>query len=128
MCLLLVIAAFLLGNRVFCAVAPLPLGYALLWASVAAPTRIGSRNDISYGMYVYAFPVQQTLVLLGASTLVPAPVFALLALALAAPLAWASWRFVESPALRLRRLRLSRRCRRTDLEGEPAGVPLMRTS
>lgn len=107
-CVLLVVAAFMLGNRVFCAIAPLPLGYALLSVSVALPTRIGSRNDISFGMYVYAFPVQQTLVLLGAPALVPAPMFATTALALTTPFAWASWRFIERPALRLRKLRLTR--------------------
>jgi peptidoglycan/LPS O-acetylase OafA/YrhL len=61
------------------------------------PERVG---DVSYGMYVYAFPVQQLAV-----WLVPAiGPWRLFAVAFAATfaLAWLSWRFVERPALSLK--------------------------
>ena len=59
-------------------------------------------RDISYGLYIYAFPVQQTLVLLGADVL-PVPAFALLSLVCVVPFAAASWFMVERPALQLKR-------------------------
>ncbi len=67
--------------------------------------RLTRRGDLSYGVYVYAFPVQQSLVaLLG-------PVNPLVLFILAAPVTWllalASWRLVEAPALRLKSRRRS---------------------
>jgi peptidoglycan/LPS O-acetylase OafA/YrhL len=58
------------------------------------------RNDLSYGTYVWAFPVQQTLAYLGlaASRVLFLTVSTVVTLALAA----ASWFVVERPALRLR--------------------------
>lgn len=61
------------------------------------PERIG---DYSYGAYLYAFPVQQTIVL------VASPSSGWLMLAIALPvtmaIAAASWHFVEAPALKLK--------------------------
>jgi peptidoglycan/LPS O-acetylase OafA/YrhL len=63
--------------------------------------RVVAKGDISYGVYIYAFPVQQSIVAeLGtinpfAVALIAAPTVWLLALA--------SWRFVERPFLRGRR-------------------------
>lgn len=59
----------------------------------------GRRGDFSYGVYIYAYPVQQTLIwALGVET----PMWVLVALCFACtlPLAWLSWNFVEKPALR----------------------------
>lgn len=64
--------------------------------------RFGRRGDFSYGVYIYAYPVQQTLIwALGVQT----PMWALVALCFACtlPLAWLSWTFVEKPALRLKK-------------------------
>lgn len=79
----------------------LPFAYLLLWVAARLKVQIGSRNDVSYGVYVYAFPVQQMLVLAGASVLGPWW-FSALALACTLPLSWLSWRFVERPAMRYR--------------------------
>lgn len=70
----------------------------LLGVGALARTRLGARNDLSYGLYVYAFPIQQLLILAGASSLgwVTA---AALCLAFTLPVAWASWTLVERPAL-----------------------------
>jgi peptidoglycan/LPS O-acetylase OafA/YrhL len=67
------------------------------WLSWPAFNRIG---DYSYGVYVYAFPIQQTLVE-RIPLIEPLPLFAL---ALPATLAVAalSWHFVEAPALGLK--------------------------
>lgn len=59
------------------------------------------RHDLSYGIYLWHFPVIQTLVSVGAFQLAPWP--AALLVALLVPLiAWASWRWIEEPALRRR--------------------------
>jgi peptidoglycan/LPS O-acetylase OafA/YrhL len=88
------------------ALAPLPLAYVVLGAGAAAPAsvkRIGSRNDISYGTYLYAFPVQQLLVLAGAAKLGVAAFIGLSAV-MTMPLAAASWFAVERPAMLARHL------------------------
>jgi peptidoglycan/LPS O-acetylase OafA/YrhL len=80
----------------------LPLTFLLLALGARLPVRLGAANDVSYGMYVYAFPVQQLLAVAGASALGFVG-FASLSLALTLPLAWASWRYVERPAVGLAR-------------------------
>ncbi|KHL01923.1 acyltransferase family protein [Sinomonas humi] len=75
----------------------LPLTGILLWLGAVIPIRIGSKNDMSYGVYIYAFPVQQLLVLAGVSAVAGAEASAGLALLLTLPLAWASWTWVERP-------------------------------
>lgn len=81
--------------------APIPLAYALLHAGATWRTRIAAREDVSYGLYVYGWPVQQLLGMLGLGALVPAPVFGLVSFACTLPFAIASWRLVERPAMRL---------------------------
>lgn len=59
--------------------------------------------DYSYGIYIYAFPIQQALLALG---IIVHPVLETVAvLALTLPVAAMSWHFVESPALRLKQAR-----------------------
>ncbi|MFB6891238.1 acyltransferase family protein [Kitasatospora sp. NPDC056327] len=80
------------------------LVYLLLWAAVRLPERfrrIGRRADYSYGVYVYGFPVEQALALLGAARLGTAG-FLGCALSVTGVLAAFSWHCVEEPALRLR--------------------------
>lgn len=64
-------------------------------------SRIGSVNDLSYGVYVYAFPVQQLLVLAGVAEL-GYWATALSCVLCTLPLAWVSWRMIERPALVLK--------------------------
>ncbi len=84
-------------------VAPLLLGYVLLVLGGRLPVRLGARNDISDGVYIYAFPVQQMLALSGGHALGVLG-FAAVSTALTVPLAWVSWKLVEEPAMKLRRL------------------------
>jgi peptidoglycan/LPS O-acetylase OafA/YrhL len=81
---------------------------AVLLTGAVLPWRIGSRTDLSYGLYVYAFPIQQMLVLLGFHHYGWA--FAALACAvLTIPVAWLSWIAVERPAMSLKGLIPTRR-------------------
>jgi peptidoglycan/LPS O-acetylase OafA/YrhL len=90
------------------AAAPL-IAYVLLWLSTVLPApAVARRHDISYGVYIYAFPMQQLLVYAGAHRLglVAYDVVAALATAV---LAVVSWRLVERPALRWTRHRFPSR-------------------
>ncbi|GAA2902814.1 acyltransferase [Microbacterium esteraromaticum] len=82
--------------------APIPLAYLCMWLGIALPLhRIGAKNDISYGMYIYAFPVQQLLAITIGRGL-PLWLYMLASIAATVPLAWASWTLVERPAMKLR--------------------------
>jgi len=62
--------------------------------------RLAGKPDYSYGLYVYAFPIQQTLVRL-APDIAP-PLLFVAALALTLAVAAVSWHALEAPALRLK--------------------------
>ena len=72
-----------------------------VWLPLAFWDRLG---DYAYGLYLYHFPVQQTLLLLGLRPSGPVKLFCL-TLAITLPLAWLSWHLVEQPALSLRKRR-----------------------
>ncbi|WP_165397308.1 acyltransferase family protein [Microterricola gilva] len=79
------------------------LAYGLIGlGALANHKRLVLRNDFSYGMYIYAFPVQQLLVLLGLSAL-PLFGFAIASVAATLPLAAASWFLVEKPLQKFKR-------------------------
>lgn len=78
----------------------LAYGLIALGALVKVP-RLHLRNDISYGLYIYAFPVQQLLAAAGLTTLGVAW-FGLLATLLTILPATLSWFCVEKPAMRLK--------------------------
>lgn len=101
------LAILLATLGVFKPLAAVPVAYAVLYAGSRLPLhRIGRSNDISYGMYIYGFPVQQlTMLLLGGAAVLPLWLFAIISIVATVPLAWLSWLGVEKPALRLRRLR-----------------------
>ncbi|GAA1992004.1 hypothetical protein GCM10009817_37680 [Terrabacter lapilli] len=84
------------------ALAPLHLSYLVLWLGARLPGGLATKHDLSYGIYIYAFPLQQVMVTLGVSGAVSPLWFAALSLIVTAPAALASWMLVERPALRLR--------------------------
>jgi len=87
--------------------APL-IAYLLLYIGSVVPCpRLIQRHDISYGVYVYAWPVQQLLVFTGVHQHGVA-LYDILVLAGTVPFAVASWLVVERPAMRR-----ARRGRRT---------------
>ncbi|OCB39947.1 acyltransferase [Mycobacterium malmoense] len=104
--LIIVAAASLLPD--YRLVAAVPLAYAIIVSGALIHNkRIRLRTDLSYGVYIYAFPMQQLLVIAGLAWLNP---FAFFAVATAAtlPLAAASWFLVEKPARSLKQ-RLKRK-------------------
>ena len=75
--------------------------YLSYWFAYAIPPigRVVSRfGDASYGVYIWAFPIQQTLVQ-EIPSLEPWGIIAL-ATPIVLALAYASWHFVERPSLR----------------------------
>jgi peptidoglycan/LPS O-acetylase OafA/YrhL len=92
------VAALAHGGRWFGPAVVLGAIYFVLWAAYALPTlRWPGTRDYSYGLFLYAFPVQQSLVALfpDIPPLALLPTAATGALLLAA----ASWHWVEQPAL-----------------------------
>jgi len=105
------VVLLVLALGLFKPLAAFPLAYLLLYLGAVLPLhKVGARNDLSYGLYVYGFPVQQ-LVLLATRGLVengngqpmPVALFATLSVAATIPFALASWFLIERPALRLKR-------------------------
>lgn len=89
-------------------VAAIPLAYALVVSGALIRTKwLNLRTDLSYGVYIYAWPVQQVLVISGLAFLNPF-VFAVVAAIATLPLAALSWYVVEKPSLALK-ARLLRR-------------------
>ncbi|WP_426996337.1 acyltransferase family protein [Pseudarthrobacter sp. N5] len=76
------------------------IAYGLLWISTWLPQpALVARHDISYGAYIYAFPVQQLLAVFGAYHW-GVWWFTIAATLCTIPLAAASWFFVERPVMR----------------------------
>lgn len=88
-----------LNYRVFAA---LPLAYAIIVSgALIKKKRLTFRNDLSYGVYIYAWPMQQLLVICGLRFLNPFIFTAISALA-TLPLAALSWFLVEKRAMSLK--------------------------
>jgi peptidoglycan/LPS O-acetylase OafA/YrhL len=86
---------------------PLPAAYATIWLGLQNPKKLPVifGGGYSYGVYLYAFPIQQTWVMI----LGPHATFlSVLLLSLASVLLFAafSWHVIEKPALKLKKLRL----------------------
>lgn len=78
--------------------------YPLLWLGAHLPLqRVGRKNDYSYGIYIYAMPVQFVLFYWGAPKL-GTFAFTVLDVVVTVPFAVASWWIIERNALRLKRL------------------------
>lgn len=77
----------------------IPLAYLLLYAGTSRRlARVGARRDLSYGIYIYGWPIQLLLAQVGIGTQnvgIHIPVSVLAATAAA----FVSWRLVEAPAL-----------------------------
>ncbi|GGN09514.1 acyltransferase [Terrabacter tumescens] len=100
----LVLGTLLLDRATYFAIAPVAVTFLLLWLGARLPVRVGARNDISYGVYLFAFPLQQLMAVAGVPSAVGLEWFAVLSVAVTVPVAWASWLLIEQPAMRLRRL------------------------
>ena len=109
--------------------AALLLGYLTLLLAARTWGRLGAftrEHDYSYGVYIYAAPVQHTLQywMPGLDALV----LSLWALAATLPLAYLSWTLIEKPALGMRRAwfgrRQAARVAPAPRSGQPAAVAL----
>ncbi|WP_461048909.1 acyltransferase family protein [Terrabacter koreensis] len=96
--------ALRLDDAWYLGLTPFPLAFLLLWLGARVPVRLGARNDISYGVYLFAFPLQQLMAVAQVPRAVGSFWFAVLSIAVTIPVAWASWLLVEKPSMRLRRL------------------------
>lgn len=82
------------------------LAYPLLWLGIHLPSpfkKIGARNDYSYGVYIYGWPVQQLLGIWGVQRL-GYVAFTLSGIAGAMTCAVLSWHLIEKHALRLKKV------------------------
>jgi peptidoglycan/LPS O-acetylase OafA/YrhL len=105
--------AVALPTRIFPVLAIPCVSYLTLFAAMRLPLRNLDRHiDLSYGLYIYAFPIQQMLALFGIPALGLAQ-YVLISLVIALVAAAASWMFIERPSLALKSLRL----------GQPAPAP-----
>ena len=97
----------------------LPVAYGILALSAAVKTDVCRHNDISYGVYIYAFPVQILLTIFGSASL-GWILNAIMTFAITVGLAWLSWLYIEKPSLALkdRKLLPIRRNRPTDTVAE----------
>ena len=67
-----------------------------------AASSIGRKTDISYGIYLFHFPAIQAIILCTAINWTPwasLTLLPVLALVIASPMAWISWRFIERPSI-----------------------------
>ena len=83
-------------------IAAVPLAYAIIVSGALIHNeRFRLRTDLSYGVYIYACPIQQLLVICGLGTLNPI-VFTIIAAVATLPFAAMSWFLVEKPAMVLK--------------------------
>ncbi len=105
---IVVVAGLLVPN--YRILAALPLAYAVVVSgALIRNKRLRLRTDFSYGVYIYAWPVQQLLVICGLGFLPPL-VFTVVAASATLPLAALSWFLVEKRALSLKS-RIKRKAR-----------------
>ena len=98
------------------------LAYAALWAAYVPNLHFFNRfGDYSYGLYIYAFPIQQTLRQYFPA-ITPMELFPA-ASVLTLICAMLSWHFIEEPALRLKRVSLRGMGRRLLRRGSTAPRP-----
>lgn len=105
------VAAFQTSTTI--ALGALPYAYLCLWLGAVCPPflrKIGATNDISYGVYLYGFPVQQTFAAFNVEKYGVVPYF-LVSLLGAVLLGWFSWLAVERPVNEFVKRRTSERGR-----------------
>jgi peptidoglycan/LPS O-acetylase OafA/YrhL len=82
---------------------PLAGTYLIFYAAYSAPSwlkRIGAKNDISYGVYLYGFPLQQLYYSNAVRHILPMNPWACFVTVLpcSAAFGWISWLYIEKPA------------------------------
>jgi peptidoglycan/LPS O-acetylase OafA/YrhL len=103
-CAALLLSGVLLGTGHRSGLFAIAFAYTVLWAAVRLPSalhRVGARNDYSYGVYIFAFPVQQMLADAGLYR-AGFVVYTAATVVLTGLAAYGSWHLVEKRALRLK--------------------------
>jgi peptidoglycan/LPS O-acetylase OafA/YrhL len=78
------------------------LAYPCIWAGAHFPfERVGAKNDLSYGVYIYAFPTSQLLAVWGVNRWGSVP-YVVLILVATFVFAWLSWEVIEKQALKVK--------------------------
>jgi peptidoglycan/LPS O-acetylase OafA/YrhL len=117
---LIAVGAFLPDYRLLGAPA---LAYLVFWAALKLRSaKFRPRNDLSFGIFLYGFPVQQALLLCGWSIMNPL-LFGLVAVVCTLPFAAASWFLVEKPAAAMKRKFDRRKTDPRDVEAMPVVAP-----
>jgi peptidoglycan/LPS O-acetylase OafA/YrhL len=114
------LVVFIAGMRLdlYYGVGAVMWAYLCMWAAVRLPFHnVDKYGDFSYGLYIYAFPIEQMLSLYHVNSWGQVP-YVLLSLAVAMVLAIGSWYGIERPAQRLKRLNF-RRSRGADPPSDP---------
>lgn len=101
-CVSLAVLVAAVATNTATVLAPLPFAVLIMvLGSVLPLTKIGSTRDLSYGVYIYGVPVQNLLEV--AFPDLHLPHYLLFTFACVLPLAWASFTWIEAPAMRLKR-------------------------
>lgn len=92
----------------------------VVWVGKLSRPALPLRNDVSYGAYIYGWPVTQVLVFAALKWALPLNPWLLFVatMLITMPLAYLSWKFIEKPALGLKH-----RFRRRVPEPTPAPAP-----
>ena len=96
----LIVSAILLATPAIAFFAPFPLAYATIWLGLRQPRRLPF-GDLSYGIYLFHFPIEQTIMHLRPG--ITWWQLVLVALPATTAVAWLSWTFVENPVLSRKR-------------------------
>ena len=100
-CLLIVLGAYLVGKEnvpLLLRVVPLAMTVIIIGGYFRYLGNWGRFGDLSYGIYIYHFPILQTLIALGLLTTMPF-IGAIVAITLTIAAGLASWHFIEKPFL-----------------------------
>ncbi len=117
------LGVFCIHNGILTYVGSLLLTYSMVFIGMTKLPKLPlfSKGDYSYGIYLYGFPVQQTIAYLFPSTRIWF-INALIALPIVVVLAVASWHFIEHPALALKRKLQGKEANKTDGTIAPSPV------
>jgi peptidoglycan/LPS O-acetylase OafA/YrhL len=93
-------------NNFYLLIAPLTLPYILFWLAFKLPfTNFDKYGDFSYGLYIYAFPIQQMLSFFGLNTK-GFNIYFILSLLMSMIPSVLSYHIIEKPFLKLKTIQI----------------------